>query len=992
MKEWGIKAKVLFLTLVPTVTISILLGTYFTTTRLNDLEQALRDRGYAIALRLAPASEHSVFADNKVSLQKIANHAMEEPEVKAISIFNKDGDLLAHAGATLDAPIHSVNSWSQDIIMSDTGDSLRFTVPVTLRDSNTHLQDLGSPGSSLNYVKNAENNILGWIEVEIARTNTELQQYQVIFACIIIVMIGLATSGAFAYRMGQDVTKPILEITSAVEKIKNGKLDTRIYTGAHCELKLLESGINTMAETLKKAHEEMQHSIEQATADLRQTLETIEIQNVELQMARKEAEKASKVKSEFLANISHEIRTPLNGIIGFINLLLKTQPNHKQKDYLNTIQKSSDHLLSIINDILDFSKIEAGKLHIDSVSMSLRVCIEETLDFLAPSSHDKNLELNSMIYSDVPEYIISDPIRLKQILTNLISNAIKFTNEGNVNVRVMLEKDSIDTAIIRISVTDTGIGLTAKQKNSLFEAFEQADTSTTRKYGGTGLGLVISKKLSNDMGGDIGVESEANKGSTFWFSFEAGKINETIVDKNEITLEPDLPVLIFDENSASKLSLRHALNSANCIVTEAENIDYKTIENNLKAMHARIFILALQKNKIDYQVISDITSLCNSYNCKIVFMTNSNDHTITQKLLDIDVTACISKPFMRRKLLSTLNFTLESHKHTNENETINKDKIQHSSQQHNIKVLAVDDNPANLKLVEALLEDLNLIVITAKNGKEAVKLTQKESFDLILMDIQMPEMDGIEATKYIRSNNFINNKTPIIALTAYAMLTEKQQLLLIGMNGYLIKPLKEEELLTTIERWTNYLEYEAELIDVEALELPKRYENNILEFPGNKKTTSTNKFKSKKKNLDKKKDSILDWDECLNLANNKEDIALKMLDTLKEELPEYKLKVNKSIMLLEGFIDRKINDESNTKISKLCKKLREPIHRLHGGCCYLGVKELRLSAKNLEVACIKYDAATNKVEQLNNVIKLCYKLLSNINKIGVELKEIKQPS
>lgn len=300
---------------------------------------------------------------------------------------------------------------------------------------------------------------------------TTIRQYQVLFACSIIVLIGLGISGIFAFRMGRDVARPILNMAQTVEKIKNGNLNARVYTNAKAELRLLESGINTMAAALKAAHEEMQQSVEQATADLRQTLETIEIQNIELEIARKEAETGSRIKSEFLANMSHEIRTPLNGVIGFINLLMKTKLDGRQKDYLTTIQKSATSLLSIINDILDFSKIEAGKLSLDMVPMDLRECVDDALILMAPAAHDKQLELVPIFYSDVPEKIVGDHLRLKQIITNLVNNAIKFTEEGSVVVRIMLEKDLDETVMVCISVTDSGIGLSLEEQKLLFQRF-----------------------------------------------------------------------------------------------------------------------------------------------------------------------------------------------------------------------------------------------------------------------------------------------------------------------------------------------------------------------------------------------------------------------------------------------------------------------------------------------------------------------------------------
>ncbi|RYD94518.1 MAG: hypothetical protein EOP50_09385, partial [Sphingobacteriales bacterium] len=293
----------------------------------------------------------------------------------------------------------------------------------------------------------------------------------------------------------------------AVMQLKDGHLETRLPALGSHELDELAAGINRMAETLQNAQEELQHSVDQATEDVRQNLETIEIQNIELDLARKEALEASRIKSEFLANMSHEIRTPLNGILGFTHLLQKSELTPRQLDYLGTIEKSADSLLGIINEILDFSKIEAGKLVLDSIPFNLRDLLQDTLTILAPAAHAKQLELVSLVYRDTPLALIGDPLRLKQILTNLVSNAIKFTREGTIVARAEMVEDHEDSVQLRISVQDTGIGLSNQDVRALFQAFSQADNSLSRQPGGTGLGLVISKRLIEQMGGEIGVDS-----------------------------------------------------------------------------------------------------------------------------------------------------------------------------------------------------------------------------------------------------------------------------------------------------------------------------------------------------------------------------------------------------------------------------------------------------------------------------------------------------
>lgn len=909
LNEWGIKSRVLFLTLVPTVIISLLLSAYFTSTRIQDLERALKDRGYAIALQLAPASEYGVFSGNSHTLQRIANEALSEPEVRSVSIFNKEGHLLAHAGHEQQTPtnILSISDQSHGITMADTGTSLLFTVPVTIRD--VILEDYAYADSSYDFTENHEN-ILGWISIELGRMTTTIRQYQVLFACSIIVLIGLGISGIFAFRMGRDVARPILNMAQTVEKIKNGNLNARVYTNAKAELRLLESGINTMAAALKAAHEEMQQSVEQATADLRQTLETIEIQNIELEIARKEAETGSRIKSEFLANMSHEIRTPLNGVIGFINLLMKTKLDSRQKDYLTTIQKSATSLLSIINDILDFSKIEAGKLSLDMVPMDLRECVDDALILMAPAAHDKQLELVPIFYSDVPEKIAGDHLRLKQIITNLVNNAIKFTEEGSVVVRIMLEKDLDETVMVCISVTDSGIGLSLEEQKLLFQAFSQADATTTRRFGGTGLGLVISKRLVQQMGGDIGVESELGKGSTFWFTFYANKVEEPLPYAYHPQLS-ELTLLIYEEHPTSLMSLTHLYHSWNIpfvTVTEPAQIHHALLQAQERKKPIDILIIGV--NQLDAQqefVQSLISRIREQYTCKIIVLSNTSDQNVLEDGQQSGNVVFLSKPVSRKKMHDTLVDLFIYQRDSETKERIEQQALPSPSGQPHaaIRILAVDDNPYNLKLVAALLENLQYSVVTASSGFEALTLLQENPFDLVLMDIQMPGMDGVEATRKIRQNEAPSQHIPIVALTAHAMASEREAVLNAGMDDCLTKPIDEAELGRVIQRWTG--------------QHPSHFSTEIA-------TPSIDPIKQP-----------VNWDQALRLSANNAALAKEMLIGLVDSLKGTQAKINQCFA------------------KKDLDQMREEVHRLHGACCYCGVPDLKSSVAALESAIVKKD-------------------------------------
>jgi len=914
VREWGIKTRVLFLTLVPTITISLLLSAYFTSTRIQDLEQALKNRGYAISLQLAPASEYGVFSGNTHTLQRIANDALSEPEVRSVSIFNKDGRLLAHSGHEQQTPMNivSVSDLAHGITMADTGHSLLFTVPVTIRD--VIVEDFAYADSPYMHAENHEN-VLGWVSLELGRMTTTIRQYQVLFACSIILLIGLGISGIFAFRMGRDVTRPILHMAHAVEKIKNGNLDTRVYTHARGELRHLESGINAMAEALKAAHEEMQQSVEQATADLRQTLETIEIQNIELQIARKEAEAASRIKSEFLANMSHEIRTPLNGVIGFINLLMKTQLDPRQNDYLLTLQKSATNLLAIINDILDFSKIEAGKLKLESNPLDLRECVEDAVMLMAPNAHEKGLELVPLFYEDVPEKIYGDPLRLKQVITNLLNNAIKFTAKGSVTLRVALEQEINNNVRLSITITDTGIGLTNQEQSVLFKAFSQADATTTRQFGGTGLGLAICKRLVEQMGGEIGVESIHHQGASFWFT-----LTTQCYSKEQFIPDPRLSskhILLYETNEKTRLSLNHLLKALDVRVTEV--FDLNQIEFVLKSQLEKnqpiqMLLLGVNNPNPQENFITDLITVCESkFNCSVGVLANTTDHVVFDEIQNTGAAICLTKPVRRQYLHDSLIESLFNHQHFFQKATIsNNDSSTNNSSQnglHPVEILAVDDHPSNLKLVSALLENLGCHVSIANNGHEALEKFQSQDFDLILMDIQMPEMDGVEVTKRIRLNEVHKKHTPIVALTAHALTTEKESVLVAGMDDYLTKPIDENDLAKIIAKWTTKKITTIQTSDTMAISTNISQQNN----------------------------DIIDWDRSLKLAGNQASLAADMLLSLIKELPSAQKAINQA--------------HSN----KQFEILREEVHRLHGVCCYCGVPMLKDAASALEKSIAKQD-------------------------------------
>ena len=410
--------------LLPAGLMALVLGSYFTWLQQNDLRTQLLQRGKMIAEQLAPLAAPAMARLAPAQLERIAAQTLEQADVRAVAFLAPDRTRLAHAGPSMLNLPPSGGTGTQ-LLQRSGNDATRYLMPVF-----GHHRDLATDA-----VPAEAERLLGWVEIELSHDGTLLRGYRNLFTSLLLILACLALSGLLALRMSRTINDPIERIKHAVNQLKDGHLEERLPTMGSHELDELAHGINRMAETLQNAHEELQHSIDQATEDVRQNLETIEIQNIELDLARKEALEASRIKSEFLANMSHEIRTPLNGILGFTHLLQKSELTPRQQDYLGTIEKSADSLLAIINEILDFSKIEAGKLVLENIPFNLRDLLQDTLTILAPAAHAKQLELVSLVYRDTPLSLVGDPLRLKQILTNLVSNAIRYTPpSGEVHV------------------------------------------------------------------------------------------------------------------------------------------------------------------------------------------------------------------------------------------------------------------------------------------------------------------------------------------------------------------------------------------------------------------------------------------------------------------------------------------------------------------------------------------------------------------------------
>ncbi|CCU23981.1 signal transduction histidine-protein kinase BarA [Salmonella enterica subsp. enterica serovar Agona str. 57.A.08] len=876
MTNYSLRARMMILILAPTVLIGLLLSIFFVVHRYNDLQRQLEDAGASIIEPLAVSSEYGMNLQNRESIGQLISvlHRRHSDIVRAISVYDDHNRLFVTSNFHLDPSQMQLPAgapFPRRLSVDRHGDIMILRTPI--------ISESYSPDESA--IADAKNtkNMLGYVALELDLKAVKLQQDKEIFISSVMMLFCIGIALIFGWRLMRDVTGPIRNMVNTVDRIRRGQLDSRVEGFMLGELDMLKNGINSMAMSLAAYHEEMQHNIDQATSDLRETLEQMEIQNVELDLAKKRAQEAARIKSEFLANMSHELRTPLNGVIGFTRLTLKTELNPTQRDHLNTIERSANNLLAIINDVLDFSKLEAGKLILESIPFPLRNTLDEVVTLLAHSSHDKGLELTLNIKNDVPDNVIGDPLRLQQVITNLVGNAIKFTESGNIDILVEKRALSNTKVQIEVQIRDTGIGIPERDQSRLFQAFRQADASISRRHGGTGLGLVITQKLVNEMGGDISFHSQPNRGSTFWFHINLDLNPNVIIDGPSTACLAGKRLAYVEPNATAAQCTLDLLSD-----TPVEVV-YSPTFSALPLAHYDIMILSVpvtfrEPLTMQHERLAKAASMTDFLLLALPCHAQIN----AEKLKQGGAAACLLKPLTSTRLLPALTEYCQLNHHPG--------PLLMDTSKITMTVRAVDDNPANLKLIGALLEDKVQHVELCDSGHQAVDRAKQMQFDLILMDIQMPDMDGIRACELIHQLPH-QQQTPVIAVTAHAMAGQKEKLLSAGMNDYLAKPIEEEKLHNLLLRYKPGANVAARLLAPEPAE-----------FIFNPNAT-------------------LDWQLALRQAAGKPDLARDMLQMLIDFLPEVRNKIEEQL----------VGENPNGLV--------DLVHKLHGSCGYSGVPRMK---------------------------------------------------
>lgn len=755
--------RLLQMALIPALVFAVVLTLYFALAQNWRAERDFETQVRALTQAAIPAIMVGLRTEDADILDQIARETLNVPHARSAALLNADGSVRLQRGAeiTLDpAPepgdrfsLHRQDSW------------VRVLAPIRLQGDNTLPPD-------------------AWLKVDYSTTDLALNNYRMSSVGAIVALSGLGLLWLLVLTMATSVTRPFYQIMDTVRDITEGHMNKRVQLARDGDLRSLGKSVNRLADQLQQAQEEMQNSVDQATQDLRETLETLEVQNIQLSNANRQALAADEAKTQFLANMSHEIRTPLNGVIGFVKLLNKTELDPKQTDYVRTIRQSSEGLLSIINDILDFLKLDAGKLELERRSMNLREVVDDVVDIMAPIAHEKALELVAMVYDDVPVHVIGDPLRLRQVVMNLVNNAIKFTEQGHVAIRVACDGQHKSRARIRLAVSDTGPGIPRDKQKALFKPFAQADASTSRRFGGTGLGLVICQRITHRMGGKIELESVEGEGTTFSVVLNY----EVDPERTEEASDPLLSgcqVYLWEPNELSRLSFTHRLERWGMIIHTLSLDDSMTVEHPRQALA----ILTFQPDNQAW--LQDTIKRCQDAEIPVLMLASHNHHSDALRELESHVSAVSMKPIRYQRLKSLCRQLLNA---------------EHDQQQPSPprlpQVLVVDDNSVNRKLLTTFLGDYGIQPDEAEDGSQAMAKISRHEYDLVLMDIQMPVMDGVTATREIRRHEGMDEHLPVVAITAHALPEEQKHLMRSGFDDYLTKPISERQLVATLQRWT----------------------------------------------------------------------------------------------------------------------------------------------------------------------------------------------
>jgi two-component system sensor histidine kinase BarA len=723
----------------------------------------LKDRLTSAGELLAPSLNTAMVDGDLQRLEELARQLLEHRGLRAVTLFDELGNRLLVMGHSMPPPPRLHAPEETAITMEE--DTWRLQLPLT--------------SEAMGDIRRVTN---GWLEAEMDIRALTLERYRLIASLSLGGMLLGLLLFLIAFAISRYASRPIEEANQALYRLSRGDYSLAMPAAKPTEFKQLANHINRLAEHFQQAQRDMQSQIEQATSELQESMETIEEQNIKLDLAHRSALRANAVKSEFLANMSHEIRTPLNGIIGFCRLLGRSSLDTRQEEWLEHVRRACDNLLMLVNDVLDFSKLEADRLTLEEVDVDIVALVDEIIGLHAPEAQRKQLHLVAMVYDDVPTPLCGDPLRIHQVLNNLLGNALKFTNEGEIIIRVMLDSQEGQHVVLHISVSDTGIGLSDEHQQQLFSAFSQAEPSHSRQFGGSGLGLTICRQLIQRMGGEITVESELGKGSIFSFTLPL-LAHQAAERPPELTLD-NPTICLHETHPPTRHVLEHLL-----VRWGARPVSF------INAGNESLLMLCLAQSDFEGDRKAYWQSVIAQTPCPVIILANTTSFDLPTWEFPYGG-EMLCKPFTRTQLVTTLRQLLQLQPPPLASEAVSKPPLT-----PRLTILIVDDNSSNRELLKAMLESDTLHIVLAESGQEALEFARHQIADMVLMDIRMPGMDGIQATQALRRINNSWARCPIIAVTAHVLSTERQQWLTEGLDDVLAKPIDDAQLQQLLQRF-----------------------------------------------------------------------------------------------------------------------------------------------------------------------------------------------